>query len=710
MALQSNISPLFVQSDLFKIKSTYPLPSSLPVYYLQVVEEIVENAIPRPIRDEILRNANPLDIASIFYRLTKSLPIIHCDPFSVNCLVIPITCIIPAEYTDGAGRYISDTLSRWLVPGKTIYIIGGVSLNFQFSAYPATPFFVQQNIIQLTHPSDLQVIQSSFYPLIEELKINIMAVYHARYIASLRSASPHHRKMIFEENISSILNQKEDADRNIYDQMQLFFTKTNTEEKIDEIKKNISNLFATRPKIFDRDVFYEMNYHSTFFKTFSSMRDTRHLSRVIAYQYLFKKVISERTQRSPTERHFSFKILRTSLNGSVPVIAILCCLNFLKDTERFDVKHLMEAIKSCLAQPRFLLDSIIVDRRHENIRSFYLEFTREGFTHEEMKSLKARLPQEILRQIENVVHPIFMPRNDEELMRNLVVLNNQIKYKRDLPQVSIHYDMQSESNLTFTVILVRLLFKSSSSISKLIHDVSSSTKFMIEDVRISGYLKSKYPKESAILKISLDKSSFFRPDYSVDLLRARQKIAIELRKLIGEFRDFNGGIILKQDEALTQLRTSLEPLPPEKELLLENYFYSLRPGIMQTIYEPATLKFHFELLLKAIDFPLSSVTHQMLTLQDGKYFLCFIKAIAPSFKEPLFSAIADLQIPSHDLTTTSLQVDQAALMGMILRMEDQRDLSLFIETSNRALTQWSEEFACSLTSFSPEREWSFLHR
>lgn len=719
----------FSKNHLFKIESTYSLPSAIPASYLQVIQEIVDRLIPDSFLIESVCNPNPRDLSAFFYRFSKSLPIIQyggveefpsketenlrskkvrkaalrngsdlsLPALQKSSYSLPITFLIPAEYTHGAGRYLSDTLSRWLIPGKITNITSYISLNFRFAIYPEMTFFMIQETLFSNDLNDLHHIQTNLPTLIEEIKINIMAVYHARYISSLRSSSPEHKQLIIQENISCILNQSENKDQNLYDQMQVFFAKSTAEEKLDEIKKNISYLLTNRPKIFDRNLFYEIAYYSALFKdSFSSQRHPKHLSRVIAYQYLFKKILSDKIKKNPQNRHLSLKVLRTVLNENEPIVSILFGFNFLKDTERFEAKHLMEAIKALLPDAKCLPDSMIVDRRHDKIRFFYLELAKRSFTPSEIKALKVKLSQEILRQIENVVHPVFMPRNDEELIRNLIVLNKQIKYKRDIPQVSIHYETQSESDLNFTVIFARLLSPSSPPLSKLLQKNISSMKFAIEDVRISGYLKNKYPKESAILKITVDKSPFFRTDYSVDLLRARQKISIELKKLLGEFRDFNGGIILKQEESLTQLRECMGSLTAKKELLLENYFYSLRPAIMQTVYDSTTLKTHFELFLKTKASSLAASTYQIQTSHRGKYLLCCIKGISPSFKEKILEVIAAQRIPSYDFTTSFSHIDQTALLGIILRKDHRHNISLFKEKIEETMSRWSENFACSL--------------
>ena len=612
-----------------------------------------------------------------------------------DSLSLPIVCLIPGEYTHGAGRYITDTLARWLIPGKNTVIIGQVSLNFRFTAYPSLTFFILQNIACALNLNDLEIMQNNLPRWMTELRINIMAVYRARYLTALRSSPIQYKNLIIEENISSILSRKEDPERNLYDHIQQVFVQSNPEERMNEIKKNISFLLTARPKTFDRDVFYEIVHHAALFKNIFSSKSPRHLSRIIAYHYLFKKTLVQKIQHAPQTRHCSLKILRGDLHEQEPRVALLLGFNFLKDTERFDIKHLMEALKSCLPHVQCPADSLIVDRRHEKIRFFYFELAKGGlpFTREEFQQIKAQFPQEIERQIEHVVHPVFMPRNDEELLRNLIVLSNQLKYARDIPQVTIHYDTQVESELTFIVILVRLLRKTSPSLSQLVQEAPSVIKISIDDVRIAGYLKNKYPKEASILRVCVNKNPFFRTDHSVDVLRARQKIACELKNLFGEFRYFNGGMILKQDEALEQLRHHMEPLTKEQELLLENYFYSLRPGIMQTVSESTTLKIHFELLLKAIDAPFSPLTHQIFSLSIPQYFLCIVKAISPSFKDMLLDTIASLRIPSHDLVTTFLQIGPMGLMGSILRVHDGKEMAItrFLQAIEHVMNTWNQE-------------------
>jgi hypothetical protein len=679
-----------------KIEPTFAPHEATPRCFLHAIQEIVEAILPETVISELeSQSAQTRD--SALFQFYRSLPLVHYPPFTdAPNEMFPITFLLPGEYTHGSGRYVTDMLSRWLYPGKQLCIAGKIELNFRFSHFQSPSFFLTQELISIAQDDELDVVRKNLPLIVEEIKTNIRAVYHARYVASLKSASEEERARIINENLSFSFSQEGDLNLTLYDQVQTLLRNHNGEKRIDEVKKNISYLAASRLKIFDSNLFYEMTQFSSLFnRSLSSGGNPRHLCRVMAYLYLFKKWLLERIGKESDKRHVTLRAMSVGKS-----IAVVFGFNFLKETERFDVKHLLSAVRNILPEAEFV-DSVVADRRDEKIRLFYFEIASSSHSRSDFRSLREKLPQEILRQIETPVPPLFMPRNDEEVMRTLIVLNKQIRYLRDLPQVSIHYEMQSESELTFIVVLVRLLKKSSSPLERLLESFSSPLKFETEEIRIAGYLKNRVPKEAAILRTSLDKKPFFRPDHSIDVLRARQRVASELASLLGEFRDFNGGIILKQEEALSELRSALGPLSQSKELLLENYFYSLKPGIMQTVYDSATLKRHFQMLLEGVAFPPHSETHRIFHDRQGKYSLCFIKAIAPSIKETVLDDLSQLQIPSHDLSTVYLKVDQAYFLGMILRAETQELIHAFEKCVSESLSRWSQSFSCSVNGDCP---------
>jgi hypothetical protein len=306
------------------------------------------------------------------------------------------------------------------------------------------------------------------------------------------------------------------------------------------------------------------------------------------------------------------------------------------------------------------------------------------------------LPALFKKQVENVVHPIFMPRNEEEVLRNIVLLSKQIKFLRDLPHLTIHYEKQTDTEISFLIVLVRLLKENDLPFKDLIKNTQSNVHIAVDEIRSAGSLKRRYPKEAVIFRAILDKSHFFRKDYSLDLKRARQKVCSELKTLFGEFRDYNGGMIHKQDEALEQLRKLIGFAASEHEILLENFFYSLRPGIMQTVHSPETLKTLFDLLLETLKEDLALKGFCLKVAMNNKYFFAIITAAAPSFKEEIQTAIARLKIPSYDLTSTFLHVQQITTIGFIFRSEEIERRSQFQQTLQESMLKWKINFSCQV--------------
>lgn len=693
----------FFFQKYLEIQPTFPLfqeNETEHTAFLFTIRKMLESVIPVDFWLEITK-LSAEQFASWPHRLIKHLPLLTYSFPSQIPGSLTITYLCPAEYTHGVGRYVIDTLSRWLIPGKNLYIAGSISLNFQFQICPSVSFYLAREIVGIHNTEEAEAIRANLPSILQEIKLNILAVYQARYIASLKSYSNEQKNKIIQETLISLLNlPSQEIDRSLYDQMHGFLLKLSSEEKIGQVKKNIAYLQNSRPKAFDRDVFYEMTYFTILFRDqFSSRRDPRHISRVIALHYLFRKGILNIAQKAPLERHLSIKICKTQLENAEPVLGILVGMNFLRETEQFERRQLLEAIRNILPDTTYLKDSFIADRRDNKVGFYYLEVQKPQFfpfALEEIRQLRLRLSSEIKKQIENAVHPIFMPRNEEELLRNLIILCKQLKYVRDLPQISIHYEKQTDSEISFTLLMARLLLPKAASLRNCFAKSSSSVRFSIDEVRDMGMLKKKYSKEASIIKVTLNKSLFFRQDFSVDLVKARQKIVSELTRILGEFRDYNGGMILRQDKALDLLQKSISPLSEERRFLLENYFYSLRPGVMQTVHDPLVLKGHFLLLEQLLEASFTDKVYHIKKEKIGKFQLFFIGALASSFKEWIHNAVDQLKISSYDLTTTFLQIHELSTLGYILRTEEDREGQVFEEALFQGLQNWEREFSCPL--------------
>ena len=114
-------------------------------------------------------------------------------------------------------------------------------------------------------------------------------------------------------------------------------------------------------------------------------------------------------------------------------------------------------------------------------------------------------------------------------------------------------------------------------------------------------LRKKHPKEATVFRVKLSSFPFLRDDQSVDLFRARQTVVQELQKIVGEIRDYNGGMIAKQIELFETLQSSLEHQNRSDHRLLEAFFHALYPIESRSIVPPKQLKKFFLLWKKLLN-------------------------------------------------------------------------------------------------------------
>lgn len=655
--------------DFFKIKSHFFSPlidQDSFNNFLTSIKQLIETIIPEDLFYKAKINPTDENIKNGFLHLCQSIPIISAPIADEIPTSFTFKVLCFGDHTQGIGRFISDMLCKWLIPGKQLQIYGNRSFKFTFEKYENKDFFLSEQFMVIESKEDLQTIKENLPNFITELRLNILSVYHARYLTSIENLSQAQTTTIIQENLSTLIGKEKNKNSPSYNNMQQILNSLTEEKKLFQIKENIANLLQKKPKDFDKNIFDSVHNVSLLFKgNFTAKRDPILVSRIIAFQHLFKKHL--KTNKIKKERQILVKIVKANYTSKKPTIGIIIALNLFSDAERFEKFHLKASIKSCIDNIDFLKESYIVDKREDKSRSYYIEIEKKtdtSFSLKELKEMKNKLPSEIKSRIENVMSPIFMPRNEEEVLRNLVLLSKQLKYVKDLPQVIISYSKQTLKDIDFNVILVRILKDKTPPLKEFFSYSQTFLKFHIEETKIIGYLKKKYQKEANIFRVSLNKKPFFRKDFSLDLQKARQTVVRELGNIIGNFRDYNGGMILKQTQLLDRLKNSFLHLNPTKEFLLENFFYSVKPGYMQSILCPEILKKLFLMLSNTLKEIALSKKIKLKTSYHDKYFLIMIGGITPSFKETVLQKV---KVPSFDLSYSFIKHEDSYAMGFIYR-------------------------------------------
>ncbi len=467
--------------------------------------------------------------------------------------------------------------------------------------------------------------------------------------------------------------------------------------KLTILDQKLQELIDRFPQLLDRTIFKERDRLIAYFDhDFTQKRSADHLFRLLSSQYFKKKKLLSLVSLSPKTRYLSLRILPTQLEfpfGSKWVVGILVQI-YLNRYELFDQEQLLKAVQKFLPDLKIVKGSIYTFQGAEDrIKTLYVEFEKNSsqyFTLSEIKKLKLGLEEELLSRIERVVPAVFMTRNQEEVLRNILTLSQEIDQSTDLPQIMISFDMQTAEDFVFTAICVRVENHETASVDNLIKQRSSFSQFILERKQLVKYLKDHQPIFAYIFKILLTPHpTILRSDGSLNFFAARQKIGNYLKENIGEFRDFNGGILIKQEETLHTLKNALPGLSPE---LIENVFYSITPIEMQAILPLPILKTMLQLFLHISELPLlDSFQYILKSSRKDHLFIVMLRIPHGPFYEIAKDHLLSFDLPEVKKASIALTLNDSYLVGYLLETETSHLQNLFIESLDKLLIYWRDE-------------------
>lgn len=132
-----------------------------------------------------------------------------------------------------------------------------------------------------------------------------------------------------------------------------------------------------------------------------------------------------------------------------------------------------------------------------------------------------------------------------------------------------------------------------------------------------------------------------------------------MSRVVGQLRDYNGGMIYKLGESLSALKAALGK--GADPILIEKFFYALTPIEMRSSLETEPLKHFFHTLQQSVR---SDSLH--LKQEEGRLFVVFPMNDLLQRKE----AIEKLPIASHQLVSFSLDIHDGSYQGYMLLTED----------------------------------------
>lgn len=510
------------------------------------------------------------------------LPFVSWSPLEPGSNFMEVTVLCHAQFSHGTGRFLSDLLSRRLIPGKIVELGGTRTLSFFFSPDDKQEYLINQRLIIENDLASMDLIRKNLPALAQEIQLTLLTITKARHFLSLKPEN---------ETRATLLHEMQHLTP--FEELHQIIRRLSAEKTAAEIRDYLTPYYQKRPKVFDRDIFEEIKPFTTIYnEKFIGSRNIHFIGRLVSYHFYFKRMFKERSLDEPFSRQILLKVFRGK-----GFLGILLGIDLFGDNEVLKKHHVIEAIRNCLPDFQTIEDSFLQDDSSEYRPIFYTEIRKEGpISSEDILTIRQKLPLELKQCIQSLSNPLFMLRNEEDQLRYMISLSRELRFVKDIPQVAISFEDQTMEDLSFSVVLLRILKTGALPLKEILTRINFKTH--LREVKNIGWIRNKYPKEVAIFKVSLPKRLFLRKDHSIDLPKARQELLSELNHHFKEVRDYNGGLLSKQLENLEDLKKLLGSLAEENAFPLENYFFSLEPLIAQTTINPMLLKEGFLLLLQ----------------------------------------------------------------------------------------------------------------
>lgn len=607
-------------------------------YYREGAQDLIQRLVPAELLDE---KAAPL--AEQRARFSDLLPLISWS--ELNKAPCTLSVLLLCKYRLNACNFFHDMVSRWLLPQKRVNVELFFASDVRLPHLSEDLLSVAEIVIYLKSASDVEEAKRNRQALETEIRLGVVSNYHARRIMEFKGLSSDGKTAMIQEKIGSLIqSHSKDFDKGMFSQMQQFL--------------------VTCPD------------------GFKSARDYHHMSRMISNFYSLRKLLEQNQLVFPKKRQVLVKFFKTQLqmpgDQSKPVLGILVGLNILNEHEVFESSHLVSAVQKLFPLARFVEGSSLVEKGaagKEFLQTMYLEVEKRvggEYNLEEVQLLRKNLPESIKGHIERLARPIFMPRNDEEVLRNIMALSRQLRFVHDIPQVTISFDEQKGTELFFTVILLRIFSEGMASIEEMLKAKRSALYYIPDRTRRLGQIRKRYAKEATVFRVAVSDRAFLRPDSSVDLYKARHFIFQELSQALGDLRDYNGGMLHKQTEQLDALKLALGKIGEQNPVLIEKFYHAITPMEMRTSLEIEPMKQLFSLLLQSMkpDFQLRHKSGDWLLKQEKGRVLAAIPILGGRLRKKWSDFLEKLELTPQQLVSVTLEHGDMTYLGYLLFTED----------------------------------------
>lgn len=430
-------------------------------------------------------------------------------------------------------------------------------------------------------------------------------------------------------------------------------------------------------------------------KEFLDHRNISHLVRLVVSVHLLQKRLLRTVTFAPHVRRIEIRWLPTNLSFpffSKPVWGCLIGCNMMGRYELFDEENIKLALQKHLPEFRVVKESSYCHTgQHKNLKLFYLEIEKKDgsvFSFQEQNLLKVSLGKKIKKSIESLTPGVFRGLNEEEIYKNILVLNQEIQSVQDLPQAYITLDQQTGEEIVFRIALVYVTPFHRFLLKERFFDCS----FVSERVMTVKHLENR-PVEGHVFRLHLLRTNnLLRSDGSLDFYAARKKVVSLIVTAIGEFRDYNGGILLKQQELFQHFKDNFSDLANYDSELMENFFYELAPLEKQASMPEQVLFSLFAHFLQnrfeqlSPDCPYALKIHR----QSTEILLC-VYSEDLSIKDVISALLQDTLFRLPEMIYNTIVIEDRFFFNCSLLSSQTTETAAFIQGLQEYLHKWHQK-------------------
>lgn len=603
------------------------------------------------------------DKQSLEQWINASIPWISWSSFESPPDTVTLFFLIPPLSSLPTETFITEMIKRWLLPHQETTILSFEHMEFYFDHHPKESFFIGEAKVLINNRKEGNLLKENL-PL---LKREIISALFARRYAPV----------LLETKILPL------------------------DHKMNLIRESFIKLLHRFPDDLDETLFERLAFMQAYAsKEFREERSYIHLGKIILTFILLRSHLKREINAFPEKRHMKIRFMPTELSfpfGRKPVLGLSIGLNLFHQYEIFNEKHVLQAILKFYPNMRIVAGSTYRSALiNDPIHTLYVEIEKNDgspLTLEEKKNLRDNLEGELKKRIEHLVPSLFMVRNEEETMRNILILSRELKMDEDLPQMMINFDQHSQDDLVFTVVLLRIKREGMPSLQELLKNQDPRIRFILERVQSVNFAHNTFPIEANVFRLQIAKlPSFLRMDFSVNLYIARDEIVSFLTKHLGEIRDYNGGMMVKQGELLSQFKRLFQDISTRNLELLENFFYSLNPIESQATISLRSLSYFFEIFLKMTEKEQSKDKAFQLELEKNQHItVAVIRSNTSDFQPLIEEALSEFQVQERSLISSMLTFEGYHYFSFIYDEMSEEKHEKLKKTLLTALDKWKKQ-------------------